>query len=488
MIITSSWRPRSLYTCTFIWISTVGGRFLVLFLEHQAQLTSSELGTILALAQCATVAASSVTGSLADKLEAQYPHRGRAMVVAAGIALGGTVFLCHMLDMPFLRPVVWHGFLRLLVALATAMVFPMMDGMCLDYLEENTEDYGKERLYGALSWGVANLFVAVGLEYVGFSVLYVMTIVATILTLIVIWFYAESQETRKVYGKQHSDVILSNDDYRANDDEQHNEFSAANADASASSTIRLLYLLCISGFGVCFMISQITQSSGQAIVDTLVFLYFEELKSSYLLMGWTVVLTVAFEIPIFHIAPMLLKSWGPGILIPIASISYVVRVFGYSWIPEGQVIYVLWLEPLHGVTFACMAMAGVELISNLTPPGHSASGQSALQILVGTGSVLGLLFGGFVQEELGPRVMYRISGVVVAIGCSLFTIAFCKCPPHVEQANINTRMKPSTSEEDAVEMLQLVDDSICNSPSRTSSRIGMIAQKECRIDRIGSLQ
>ena len=68
-------------------------------------------------------------------------------------------------------------------------------------------------------------------------------------------------------------------------------------------------------------------------------------------MGWTVVLTVAFEIPLFQIAPLRLKAWGPGILIPMAAVSYVVRVFGYSLIPEGHVAYVLCLEPLHGVTY-----------------------------------------------------------------------------------------------------------------------------------------
>lgn len=487
----STWRPRSLYTCTFIWISTVGGRFLVLFLEHQAQLSSSELGTILAFAQGVTVVASSFTGSYADVLEARYPHRGRAMVVAGGITLGGIVFGGHAIPIqvlvPWLPPVLWHGFLRLLVALATAMIFPVMDGMCLDYLGENTQDYGKERLYGAVSWGVTNVVIAVGLQYVGFSIMYVMTILATLLTLIVIWLFVKDQETRIYYEKRDSNVILSDDDVDDDDDidddqsynNNHNEnYNDMDMDmdnkrtiskmehehASASSTIHILYLLCISGFGVCFMVSQITQSSGQAIVDTLIFLYFEQLQSSYILMGWTVVLTVAFEIPLFHIAPILLKSWGPGILIPIASVSYVVRVFGYSYIPEGHVAYVLWLEPLHGVTYACMAMAGVELISYLTPPGYSASGQAALQILVGTGSVVGLLFGGYLQDQLGPRLMYRISGGIVAIGCILFTIALGTCPLQKNHKNdrndskVQSDTSPSDQDSIIIEMVHLVDE------------------------------
>lgn len=88
-----------------------------------------------------------------------------------------------------------------------------------------------------------------------------------------------------------------------------------------------------------------TQSSGQAIVDNLILLYFEQFQGSHILMGWTVVLTVAFEIPLFQIAPLLLKALGPGILIPMAAVSFVVCVYGYSLIPEGHVAYVLCLEP-----------------------------------------------------------------------------------------------------------------------------------------------
>ena len=114
-----------------------------------------------------------------------------------------------------------------------------------------------------------------------------------------------------------------------------------------------------------------------------------------------------------------------------------------------------------------MAMAGVELISSLTPPGYAASGQSALQILVGTGSVLGLFMGGYLQDQLGPRLMYRISGMVVATGCTLFVMALWKCsPPPPGSATTNPAAStsdttrrlddPSETTDTAVEMVHLV--------------------------------
>jgi MFS family permease len=482
----SGWRPRSLYASVFLWISVVGGRFLVLFLEHEASLTSAQLGTILAVAQLASVGGTAVTGSWADALEFRFPGAGRALVLAGGMALGGAVFLFHGVHLPTailgVPPVLWHGFLRILFALATAMVFPVVDGMCLEYLQKHasTQDYGKERMYGAVAWGVANVIVAVAMDYFdGFAVLYVMALIVTVIGVVVVFFYAQEQQQQLDQGqgqgqgqdpsvvaggyrKRDSNLILEdnnadddqleldNEDQRTGEEDETIEHSCSSSPSANISTFQMLYLLGTSWFGLCFIIAQVTQSSGQAIVDNLVFLYFEALGSSYTLMGLTVVLTVAFEIPIFHFAPTLLERWGPGPLIPLASLSYVVRVWGYSLIPQGQAAHVLWLEPLHGVTFGFMATAGVELVSSLvSTPGYEASGQSALQVLVGTGSVVGLLLGGWLDEFLGPRWMYRISGGVVLLGCTLFTVALYRCPTRTATSN-RSIIRNKESEVDAV--------------------------------------
>jgi len=164
------------------------------------------------------------------------------------------------------------------------------------------------------------------------------------------------------------------------------------------------------------MFAVFISSSGQAIVDNLVFLYFDFLGSSYTLMGVSVVLTVGFEIPIFHVAPTLLNIFGSGYLLLISSVCYIIRVVGYSLVPRGKMLYVLLLEPLHGVTYACSSSASVDFVSNLMPSQYEASGQGILQLFGGSGSIIGLLFGGFAQDHLGPRLMYQIAALVVFMG------------------------------------------------------------------------
>lgn len=67
--------------------------------------------------------------------------------------------------------------------------------------------------------------------------------------------------------------------------------------------------------------------------------------------GVTVIVTVIFELPIFHYASSVLRWLGnPGTMLQWASLAYITRVIGYSFIPKDHPNIVLLLEPLHGVT------------------------------------------------------------------------------------------------------------------------------------------
>ncbi|OEU11553.1 hypothetical protein FRACYDRAFT_245609 [Fragilariopsis cylindrus CCMP1102] len=255
------------------------------------------------------------------------------------------------------------------------------------------------------------------------------------------------------------------------DDDDDSRTTTWTATSSSSNTTRkskISYYISIfaifgaTNYTIAFLICLVTLSSGQAIVNDLLFLFFEFLGGSYTLMSCTVVLTVIFEIPIFHIAPYLLKKCGgcSGLLI-IASFSYIVRVIGYTFIPIHKPILALFLEPLHGITYASSQTAAIDFVStklifrnknnsnndndndssntnnggysgddnkkrnnssNNNNDGKEATGQGFLQLFTGIGSVLGLVFGGYLESTLGPRIMYRISALVVLIGCTILVL------------------------------------------------------------------
>ena len=428
-------RPRILYAALFAWISIIGGRFLAPFLEHEAQLSSSQIGFFLAVQQCIGVPVSSMGGVWADSLERKYPGRGRALIMALGVATGGLFFVLHGAgrlapeESSVFRSVEWYFILRVLMSFSVAIIFPVADGMCLSFLEKqpgcSPDDYGKERLYGAYSWAISNIILAPCLDYFGFEVVYPFAIVSTLVLLISVYVYSQ-ERVHQLPQKQHriqkceSDIMQEDTPAELN---QQSEPPQKTKEEERISSWTLFRLLVTTFYGVAFLFAILTLSSGQAVVESLVFLFFEVLGGSYTFMGLTVVLTVLFEIPIFHIAPKLLQRFGAAALLLVAAFCYIVRVIGYSLIPEGSIGYVLFFEPLHGITYACSVTSTVDFVSALMPEGYEASGQGIIYVVRGSGSILGLFLGGWAEDMLGPRVVYRIFATIVFVGSATFGIA-----------------------------------------------------------------
>lgn len=414
-------QPRHLYAGVFVWISVVGGRFLAPTLEQW--LSPTEIGLALAAQTFLATALGAVGGALADSQEQQRPGSGRACVVAIGIVLGSACFLAHSFWSSYAW---WHVILQCGFAVATALVFPVVDGMTIDYLKDYSDsDYGKERLYGAVTWAVTHFVLALMLDVWGFGCLYPMAIVATALILTTVYCYARVSPDL-VPGRLHkrmSDVITPDDNVNedlARLDDSNDEQETI--ESRISSTQLLRFILIHSFSAAAFLFCLFCLSGGQVIVDSLVFLFFEFLGSSYTLMGFTVLLTVAFEIPIFRIAGQLLeRCGGPNGLLLLAAACYITRVIGYSFIPPGHTAWVLLLEPLHGVTYACAQTAMVEFVARILPDGYEATGQGLVGVFKGAGSVLGLLLGGWAEQTVGPRIMYRVSAGVVSMGCVVFS-------------------------------------------------------------------
>mmetsp|Transcript_4930 Transcript_4930/g.14060 ORF Transcript_4930/g.14060 Transcript_4930/m.14060 type:complete len:289 (-) Transcript_4930:104-970(-) len=188
------------------------------------------------------------------------------------------------------------------------------------------------------------------------------------------------------------------------------------------SLCSLLGILFGSSLAAGYIVSSIALSMGTSIVNNLIFLFFRELGGSNTVCGLTVVVTVLFEVPIFQMAPQLLQRFGVVGLQELACLAYITRVLGYTFIPQHKVLLVLLLEPLHGVTYAFAKTSGVEFVAELAPKGYDASCQGLLASFLGLGSVIGLSLGGWAQDALGAKSMYRLYAGVVALGLIVLTL------------------------------------------------------------------
>lgn len=168
-------------------------------------------------------------------------------------------------------------------------------------------------------------------------------------------------------------------------------------------------------------------------------------------MGLTVLLTVSFEIPIFRMAPSLLERYGSGVLLLVGCLCYIVRAVGYSCIPKGRIMYVLAVEPLHGITYGCVQTASVDVAAKSSPKGYEASGQSLMSMVRGFGSCLGLWLGGRAMDHLGPRLMYRVSACVCLFGSCFFAVVMLMHPPPEQDRHVVPTDDPEEMLEDPLE-------------------------------------
>eukprot|EP00586_Coscinodiscus_wailesii_P006944 CAMPEP_0172491788 /NCGR_PEP_ID=MMETSP1066-20121228/22655_1 /TAXON_ID=671091 /ORGANISM="Coscinodiscus wailesii, Strain CCMP2513" /LENGTH=437 /DNA_ID=CAMNT_0013261003 /DNA_START=104 /DNA_END=1413 /DNA_ORIENTATION=- len=400
-------RPRLIYAVIFTWLASCGGRFTAPFLENQARFTDAQTGMALAaqMACCSLVAP--LGGALADARERSDGERhGRVGVMILGVVLGTVSFLGHgVVRYYYLGDgskssslsgsgggsswvmIVWHFGLRLFYAVALGLIMPVLDGLTLAYLKKveawgggENADYGSERLHGAIWWAVANIIIGPLIDLWGFKVLYASAILSMMVCIIMTVYYVNA-----INEFEATNVMLRNESPSQTDDMSSQHHSVLNSNKESISLVSLSQMMCASFYGASFLLSCFTLSMGTSVVENLIFLFFDYLGGTNTLCGLTVTVTVMFEIPIFYVAPWLMDKVGPGSMQHAACVAYIIRVLGYSAIPRDQIFWVLFMEPLHGVTYACSKLSGVEFVNRLMPEGYEASGQGLLTVFQGLG-------------------------------------------------------------------------------------------------------
>ena len=470
-------RPRVLYFATFVFYSLSGGRFTATFLEHQLKFTDNWM---ISAAMTVQLFASSLCkpwlGGLADSWEASSEggknNGGRLRIMSLGLLMSTVAMLSHGIGILF-APAHWsertdakshelnagdiptddsrphlplplflyHLILRTIFALGTGACGLALDGLTLAQLQREGTDknhYGKERLYGALSWGVSHVALGPVIDRYGFGTIFGTTVLSFLFCMITIQMYSKSiaavyyagvdgevegdevadkpegQLRKSPNGKWYKKkTSFENDMINGND--SANGFNTDNLPQHLrlkfSDLVRLL-LQNGSFLNTSFIVSLFALFIGMSVVENLIFLYFEFLGGSTMMCGLTVCVTVLFELPLFHYAPAFLERMGSTAMLQLSCLAYIVRVVGYSFIPQQHPFLVLFLEPLHGVTIGFAITSSVAFADEWVPAGYESTGQGFMSMIGSLGQGTGLFIGGFLEG----RLLYRVLASIVALG------------------------------------------------------------------------
>ncbi|GAB5355164.1 hypothetical protein AAMO2058_000182600 [Amorphochlora amoebiformis] len=457
-------RPRWLYFTMFVIFSSVG-RFMGVFLSDRG-LTNAEIGWVLGTRSVVIIFCGPLFSGLADYLQSE------KKVLSCLVPLSAAFYSLFWVVITPQGPFTSHGSrlgvcwgIYTLTAVFLTPVSPIVDGLTLKWLSSvgsssaSGDMYGRERVWGAISWAIANLTLGIIMDYTGtWMMLVMMAIGAISLTTVVsqgewniplekknseidldIPEIGELEETEELNLElEGKDIQLQTTSYREVPSEGieaiHSEVDVTTREGFETETKeseekqgisclmrvrRVLKMACKNPEVVAFLVCVATMGMAMSLVEMFLFIFLtQSLGSSLLICGVSVVVTVMFEIPLFMISDSLFERFGVVPLIVIAQVAYAIRALGYTLFDNPWLV--LAVEPLHGVTYACFKTALVQYTkSDVADQGLETTAQGMASAVNAIGQICGQWIGGWVLQEYGSNILYRGAALIVCISSSL---------------------------------------------------------------------
>lgn len=344
--------------------------FVPLYYQNNG-LSGKEMGLLLAIPPLVMLVGAPLWSGLAD---ATQQHK-RLLILAVVLALVSVAAL-SMLSSFFLFIPVVAAF-----ALFIAPILPLVDNTVLNMLGERRDEYGKQRFWGAVGWGIAAPVVGWlvgknGLDWIFYSYLGLM-----ILCLVVIAYLPVSQTSVSTKYWQGLRLLLLNRQW------------------------------------IMFMLIVLLGGMTLSLISNFLFLYLNDMNASKTLMGLTLTVATISEFPVLFYSDQLLRRWRASGLLVSSLLIMMVRCLAYSFVNTPGMV--LLIQLLHGMSFSAMWVAGVSYANEIAPKGMGATAQGIFSgVQFGLAGVIAGLIGGLLYENIGAEMMFRwvgIFGLVVAI-------------------------------------------------------------------------
>ena len=352
-------------------------------------LSGKEIGLLVAIPPLVMLVAAPLWGGLAD---ATQQHK-RLLMLAIALVLVSVVVLSRVNSFLLFIPVVAA------YALFIAPVMPLVDNTVMGMLGKLTGKYGKQRLWGAVGWGIIAplagwLVEANSLQWTFYIYLALMTA-----GLFIIVYLPVKQTGRSPKLRQGLRLLLLNWQW-------------------------VLFLLVVLIGGTLL-----------SITSSFLFLFLKDMNASSTLMGLSLTVATISELPVLYFSDRLLRRWSARGLLTLALLITVVRSLAYSSVKAPG--WVLLIQLLHGASFSAMWVTGVASANEIAPEGLGATAQGLFSgVFLGLAGMIGGLIGGILYENLGAVMMFRWAGIIglgFALPLLLYQYARTR-PPNTFQA------------------------------------------------------
>jgi len=275
----------------------------------------------------------------------------------------------------------------------------VLDAWTFDLLGDHAQrEYGKIRLFMALSWGIGCFGMSWITDNWGFNynfILYASLAGVSVLVMTCLPKMTPIEKQIKAVGPDRRIAI--------------------------QALCRIPVMM--------FFLEMFIMGMGVGVVERLLFVYMKMyLRASTVLCGTAALMTVLLELPIFYAMDWLNRKLGYNLLMMIAQFCYSSRVYLYTRLNIDTKNYIILIEVLHGFTFGFLWIGAKEYQRKITPVGWQGTFSSILAVIYGAlGNGMGAIAGGYCFKKYGARKTYRGSAAIVGgLLVIRLTITICK--------------------------------------------------------------
>jgi MFS family permease len=267
---------------------------------------------------------------------------------------------------------------------------PLIDALAVQFSKTKPERYnfGNLRLWGSLGWAVASILG--GYLFSMIDIRYLFPTAALFFLISVFFLRLPSGKSGTIY---------------------HPDFSPLQVSILSGNKTLVILIVILFLYGVVC-----------SPVNAFINLYFSELNSSNVNIGWAYAIQSLSEIPFFLVGNLLCKRFGARSVIIVSMIAMVIRMFLYGLIPV--VAIALMLGIFQGITLSFFLVGVVDFIHKQLPDGRDATAQSLIWgLYFGIGHTVGNLITGYLKDMVGMiDVMYYFAWIALSV--LIFSVVF----------------------------------------------------------------
>lgn len=296
------------------------------------------------------------------------------------------------------------------------------------------EGYARQRLYGAVGWGLTSPIAGYVLQTTGSKSLFICHAMMCIVTLIPTYFLPMGPlHARLDEAHLHVDTPQSNksshgigfnttavDDIDIDIATYKGDVYVERRSKQNARFWTNLQALVHNKDILIFLSRAVVLGYGVGHIENFLFLALENQGASETLMGLTLTFTCIAETAVFYYTDAVIAWLGNSITrcLHLVYFAFIIRMGCYSLLPYlPSLWFILPVELLHGLTFALAWAAGTTHCRTIAPPGLEATTQSLYQgFYFGVGYGMGGLVGGLVYQYVGAEAVFVEACVVMTVG------------------------------------------------------------------------